>query len=438
MKTNTAVRWVVCFLLIASAALLPFASPAQDDAELVNMHDVWNQNRGYGGWEHHLYTASTGEARNVIRNPDYEHKGLLGKCYPDEVEGTIPLFRLYQTINKRPDHMYTTNPVERDRAVEDGTYVYEGIACWVPAPPTGFDPGARGTLDTTTGDWRERAAWPADMPPSTIAEAQRAAQARLREGLADIDTSTRQRIPVFEMRYEFEGAWNNFYTTSWLEVNGSQRQRYTFRGVAFYLYRPDPCPNLCDPGEEWCSAGNEYTACRRDENLCPTTLEFTCDERCYEGACQSYCQNECDQPGVRACVDGDVKKCRRNSVGCLEWKRVRNCTSGCSDAECTRRTCSGAIASADAQIHEVYVRLPNYCGDSWIVFANSLAEARTCVPPALTPVNQLCEFEALIQFEDPPYNSYAWAPSWDDATLCFYSTVSSEAVVMDVLSCVWQ
>ncbi len=51
-------------------------------------------------------------------------------CPNDAAPPLVPFFRL----QGHGDHLYTCSPEERDSAIADYGYTYEGIACYVKAP----------------------------------------------------------------------------------------------------------------------------------------------------------------------------------------------------------------------------------------------------------------------------------------------------------------
>ncbi|KAF9491923.1 hypothetical protein BDN71DRAFT_1397494, partial [Pleurotus eryngii] len=74
----------------------------------------------------HFYTTSNVE---ITRAAGYKSEGNVGRIYPNQVQQTTPLYRLYSAwgIN----HFYTTNAQERDTYVAYYGYVSEGVAGYV-------------------------------------------------------------------------------------------------------------------------------------------------------------------------------------------------------------------------------------------------------------------------------------------------------------------
>ena len=83
-----------------------------------------------------MYTTNTSE----VIGKDYEHKGIVGYCYPSQEPHTVPLYRYKKKIEVQPgleitDHYYTTD-ANKIGLVTPGTtgnngYTYEGVACFV-------------------------------------------------------------------------------------------------------------------------------------------------------------------------------------------------------------------------------------------------------------------------------------------------------------------
>jgi hypothetical protein len=191
--------------LSAIAGLSPIY--AQDDSpSLVNIHRLWNEN-----WFDHFYTTSKGEAQNAIDNLGFTHQGLLGKCYPEPREGTLPLYRLYHTVNGQPNHFYTTSVEEKDLALTRN-YRLEGITCWVPEKSRAslFERWFR--LKEEGRDWSEIVAvernW--NIEGRHIDRITRPSQTAISEIL-----KKNRRVPVYRL---FKDGPDHFYTTSWDEV----------------------------------------------------------------------------------------------------------------------------------------------------------------------------------------------------------------------------
>ena len=72
----------------------------------------------------HFYTTSVSERDNALRNLGYTYEGVAGHLYPDTACGALPLYRLNNS--NATDHFYTMSADDRDT----GSY-YEGIAGYI-------------------------------------------------------------------------------------------------------------------------------------------------------------------------------------------------------------------------------------------------------------------------------------------------------------------
>lgn len=80
------------------------------------------------GLNDHLYTVSETEKRNLLENKTNALQGTIGYIHKSEVEGSIPLFRLYNpTWN---DHLYTVSDSEKEGLISH-KWVYEGTVGFV-------------------------------------------------------------------------------------------------------------------------------------------------------------------------------------------------------------------------------------------------------------------------------------------------------------------
>ena len=180
------------------------------EPKLVNIIRLWNYS-----WVDHFYTTSRNEALHAIDSLEFEHQGLLGKCYTEQVSGTVPLYRLYHTINKRPDHFYTIDPVERDSAINTGNYSLEGISCWVPIKPPAVSvfPGA----PPTTGPMVEaRPDRNLSTSPEIGPSLRQPNISEVIENLGSGSTPKPKPIPVYR---SFSPAPDHFYTTDLDEIS---------------------------------------------------------------------------------------------------------------------------------------------------------------------------------------------------------------------------
>jgi hypothetical protein len=76
----------------------------------------------------HFYTIDAKERDNAVANLEYKFEGILGYVYPDGSCGGVPLYRSFN--GGVADHFYTESSIERDRAVGLG-FQYECIACYI-------------------------------------------------------------------------------------------------------------------------------------------------------------------------------------------------------------------------------------------------------------------------------------------------------------------
>lgn len=86
----------------------------------------------------HFYTMSGEERNNAITQFGYMYEGVAGFLFPNQAAGTVPLYRLWS--GPAMDHFYTISADERDNAVKVHGYTYEGVAGYMhpgQAPHTG-------------------------------------------------------------------------------------------------------------------------------------------------------------------------------------------------------------------------------------------------------------------------------------------------------------
>ncbi|KAH7105007.1 hypothetical protein BKA62DRAFT_669316 [Auriculariales sp. MPI-PUGE-AT-0066] len=81
----------------------------------------------------HFYTTSEAQ-RTYALSIGYVDEGVTGWVYPAALCGTVPLYRLYVDTGNGPtkkDHFYTIDAAERDYAVSQYGYTFEGIEAYV-------------------------------------------------------------------------------------------------------------------------------------------------------------------------------------------------------------------------------------------------------------------------------------------------------------------
>lgn len=78
----------------------------------------------------HFYTISASERDNAVANCGYAFEGTAGFVFDSQkIPGLVPLHRLFNKYNG--EHFYTTSFQEASNAVAGGYYVLEGTAAWV-------------------------------------------------------------------------------------------------------------------------------------------------------------------------------------------------------------------------------------------------------------------------------------------------------------------
>ena len=70
----------------------------------------------------------------------YTAEGITGYIFPTQVTQTVPLYRSYSASGT--DHFYTIDKAESDSAVASGKYSYEGITGYVFPSSSSSCPGA--------------------------------------------------------------------------------------------------------------------------------------------------------------------------------------------------------------------------------------------------------------------------------------------------------
>lgn len=90
----------------------------------------------------HFYTIDADERATALAG-NYIDDGvpIAGHVYPQQMPGTLPFYRLWLSVNQGGNHFYTTDAAERDRAVNDIGYVYEGIEGYIYPANNGSVPG---------------------------------------------------------------------------------------------------------------------------------------------------------------------------------------------------------------------------------------------------------------------------------------------------------
>ena len=80
----------------------------------------------------HFYTVDKAESDRAVANLGYSYEGITGYVFPpsdSSCPGAAPWYRMYNpTIF---NHFYTMSAPERDNAVANLGYSYEGIAAYI-------------------------------------------------------------------------------------------------------------------------------------------------------------------------------------------------------------------------------------------------------------------------------------------------------------------
>jgi hypothetical protein len=77
----------------------------------------------------HYYTVSESERDNAVANFGYRYEGIACHAFTSQDAGATPLHRLLNPTNG--DHFYAVSESERDNAVANFGYRYEGVECYV-------------------------------------------------------------------------------------------------------------------------------------------------------------------------------------------------------------------------------------------------------------------------------------------------------------------
>ncbi len=88
----------------------------------VPLYRAYNPSTG-----NHLFTDSYQEYQNAVKNLGYRNEGVDGYLEKTQRPGTEPVYRM---LGPKGDHLYTTNPSQRQQAQQQG-YKDEGVAGYV-------------------------------------------------------------------------------------------------------------------------------------------------------------------------------------------------------------------------------------------------------------------------------------------------------------------
>ena len=183
----------------------------------------------------HFYTTSTTERDNAVANDGYRYEGIASYGYETEQAGTAAFYRLFSPGSG--DHFYTTSTTERDNAVAKDGYNSEGVACYVydspPGGPNGsvafyrlFSPGSGDHFYTTSAAERDKAV---------------ANYGYHSEGVACYVYGTQPTDPTALYRFFNDSDGDHFYTTSPTEgINAVAHDGYHVENIACYVYDTQP------------------------------------------------------------------------------------------------------------------------------------------------------------------------------------------------------
>ncbi len=178
----------------------------------------------------HFYTANGDEYNNAVNNYGYIAEGITGFLHdPNKppVEGTKPFFRLW--MPRSGDHFYTTIEAERDNAVTNIGYHYEGIVGYVWDPTNGGEPLYR-SFNPNNGDhfYTMNAVEHANAT-NNLGFIDEGIACRLQP------TSATKRVPFF--RCFNTGNGDHFYTINHSELsNAVNYLGYVNEGIACYVH----------------------------------------------------------------------------------------------------------------------------------------------------------------------------------------------------------
>ena len=150
------------FLIFSALLVMQTIGRAQtvETVPLYRLRYVYSDSpTGGGGTQsEHFYTANKAERDSLLKkNPDgysaFLDEGIEGYLLPNQVPGTVPLYRLYRDPMK---HFYTAVAKEKDKAISQHGYRFENIVGYVSAvQKTGMTPlyrAYRATVGKTRDD----------------------------------------------------------------------------------------------------------------------------------------------------------------------------------------------------------------------------------------------------------------------------------------------
>ena len=124
---------LIVTVYILSIPIITFAEP-------IALYRLFNHRND------HLYTTNCQESLDA-RNNEYGIEGIAGYVESTQIEGTVPLYRLW----KPSDHFYTANPNERNALLAAG-YTDEGIVGYIRPAGTPDTTAFYRSFNVTSGD----------------------------------------------------------------------------------------------------------------------------------------------------------------------------------------------------------------------------------------------------------------------------------------------
>lgn len=163
----------------------------------------------------YLYTVSPAERDAAVANYGYAFEGV---AFYGCQQNDKPLFRLYHAAKMK--HFYTVSSSERDAAGTNG-YQYEGPILYIP-PTANGTPVYRLVKDSTSSYFYT----------TSVDEKNTATASGYRyEGVAFSVAQHSASSPVYRLYSPTRGT--HFYTTSKTEANNLPKTTFTYEGVGF-------------------------------------------------------------------------------------------------------------------------------------------------------------------------------------------------------------
>ncbi|MFT4303187.1 MAG: hypothetical protein ACMXYG_01360 [Candidatus Woesearchaeota archaeon] len=94
------------------------------DSEVLPLYRLYHYEIG-----NHFYTINEREKNNAVDNLGFVYEGIAAYIYQTQEKESLPLYRLYHY--EIGNHFYTINEREKNNAVDNLGFVYEGIAGYI-------------------------------------------------------------------------------------------------------------------------------------------------------------------------------------------------------------------------------------------------------------------------------------------------------------------